>query len=301
MSSAQDHSTASIPVKQVSRCKASGGFVTKYSHVSTVLGGCEMTFSVFTPPSYHHHSNGQPSQELFPVLYFLSGLTCTDDNFLQKAGGKDALASHGLVLVCPDTSPRGLSVQGDQDGSWDLGTGAGFYVDATEEGWKGYNMYAYVTRELPAIVERELRVDPERKGVFGHSMGGHGALVVGLREPERWRSVSAFAPIANPMECAWGKKAFSAYLGTDPSTWASYDSLSLLKSYSGPRRTILVDQGTDDKFLKDGQLLTERLSQARNPKVDVEVRMQDGYDHSYYFISSFVRDHVEFHAKALKA
>ncbi|KAJ3296019.1 hypothetical protein HK104_002050 [Borealophlyctis nickersoniae] len=251
-----------------------------------------MKFNVFTPPQTNE-------SQRFPVLYFLSGLTCTEDNFIQKAGAARKAAQLGIVLVCPDTSPRGLNIQGEED-SWDFGTGAGFYVDATEPKWKNYRMYSYVTDELPKAVNSSLPVDPSRVSVFGHSMGGHGALITALKNPGKYKSVSAFAPIANPTECEWGKKAFGGYLGSaNKEAWKAYDASILLKSYAGPPLKILVDQGAQDSFLKD-QLLVEKLKHANNSKAEVELRMQEGYDHSYYFIQTFVDDHLEFHAKFLK-
>ncbi|KAI8826101.1 putative esterase D [Fimicolochytrium jonesii] len=280
--------------KELSRAKAHGGFVVKFSHQSSLLG-CEMKYSVFLPPNYATNLNHK-----FPTLYFLSGLTCTEDNFMQKAGGKNVMAELGLIVVSPDTSPRGLGIEGEDD-SWDFGTGAGFYVDATEEKWKNYKMYSYITEELPKTVEGHLRIDTAKVGVFGHSMGGHGAIVLGLRNPEKYKSISAFAPIANPMNVPWGKKAFSNYLGaTNTSAWSKYDSTTLIESYNGPKRDVLVDQGTSDNFLEE-QLQVFKLTSAAetNDKVQVQVRMQEGYDHSYFFISTFVEDHLRWHAEKL--
>ncbi|KAJ3146166.1 hypothetical protein HDU86_000511 [Geranomyces michiganensis] len=292
-------------LREVSRSKAHGGHVVKYAHDSAVLG-CEMKVSVFLPPQHHLSSSASsPSSSSaahkLPVLFWLSGLTCNEDNFMQKAGGQRKLAELGMVLICPDTSPRGLGIEGEDD-SWDLGTGAGFYVDATTEKWKnGYRMYSYITKELRELINASFDVDEKRTGIFGHSMGGHGALVIGLKNPDIYHSMSAFAPIANPTDCQWGHKAFGAYLGdANKEAWKAYDASLLLKAYKGPARKILVDQGTADQFLKDGQLHTERLSQVKNDHVEVSVRQQHGYDHSYYFISSFVDEHLSFHAEQLK-
>ncbi|KAJ3148122.1 hypothetical protein HDU89_004969 [Geranomyces variabilis] len=287
-------------LREVSKIKANGGHVIKFTHDSAVLG-CEMKFSVFLPPKHDDVREPKNNNQKLPVLYWLSGLTCNEDNFMQKAGGKRKLAELGMVLVCPDTSPRGLGIEGEDD-SWDLGTGAGFYVDATTAKWsKGYRMYTYITKELRELVNASFVVDVNRTGIFGHSMGGHGALVLALKNPSIYRSVSAFAPIANPTECEWGHKAFGAYLGdADKEAWKAYDATLLLQAYKGPARTILVDQGTEDQFLKDGQLRTERLSEVANDSVRVRVRQQEGYDHSYYFIASFVDEHLAFHAEQLQ-
>ncbi|TPX57966.1 S-formylglutathione hydrolase [Powellomyces hirtus] len=285
---------APTEIREISRSKASGGYVVKFEHDSP-LSRCSMKFSVFVPPGYE-----KKNSKKYPILYWLSGLTCNEDNFMQKAGGKDKLAELGIVLVCPDTSPRGLGIEGEDD-SWDLGTGAGFYVDATVEKWNGYNMYSYITQELWEVVNSNFNVDPSRAGIFGHSMGGHGAIVSGLRNPDKYKSVSAFAPIANPIDCPWGKKSLGAYLGTDnQEAWKVYDSTEVMKAYNGPSRTILVDQGTADNFLKE-QLQTEKVAKVGNARVKVELRMQDGYDHSYFFISTFINDHLGFHAEKLKA
>ncbi|KAJ3039329.1 hypothetical protein HDV00_012322 [Rhizophlyctis rosea] len=277
-------------LKQVSQNKCFGGLVTKYAHQSALLG-CEMKFQVYIPPQ-------SAEAQKFPGLYFLSGLTCTEDNFIQKAGALRKAAEQGVALICPDTSPRGLNIEGEED-SWDFGTGAGFYVDATEPKWKNYKMYSYVTEELPKLVNENLPVDPSRTSIFGHSMGGHGALMVALKNPGKYKSISAFAPISNPVDCPWGQKAFSGYLGSNKSTWESYDSTLLLAKYDGPTLPALVDQGSKDNFLEE-QLKPQRLTEKKNPKVNLELRTQEGYDHSYFFIQTFVDDHIAFHAKHLK-
>lgn len=264
-----------------------GGTQGFYRHESAETGTA-MRFAVFLPP--------QPQPR--PVLYFLSGLTCTEENFAAKAGAQRRAAEIGLALVMPDTSPRGTDLPGEHD-AYDFGSGAGFYVDATEPPWSvHYRMYSYVTRELPAVIAEHFPVDEARMGIFGHSMGGHGAMVAALRNPERYRSVSAFAPIAAPMHCPWGEKAFAGYLGTDRSTWRAYDSCALIEDgYRLP--TLLVDQGLEDQFLAT-QLQTGRLEAACNAAgISLTLRRQPGYDHSYYFIASFVADHLDWHAARL--
>ena len=272
----------------ISTHKAFNGKVGFYSHPSEITH-CTMRFSVFVP----EEAETRP----VPVLYWLSGLTCTEENFTIKANAQRFAAQYGIMLVAPDTSPRGESVPKSE--SWDLGQGAGFYVNATEEPWaKNYQMYDYVTQELPSLIESNFKVIPEMRSVFGHSMGGHGALVIGLREPKRYRSVSAFAPITNPCAVPWGEKAFTAYLGSDRKCWESYDA-SLLVKKLGYDRPILVDQGTEDQFLK-ASLLPENFEKAcKEAKVKLEMRYQAGYDHSYYFISTFIQDHLRFHAQFL--
>jgi S-formylglutathione hydrolase len=250
-----------------------------------------MRFSVYVPP--------QAALSRVPVLYWLSGLTCTEENFTVKAGAQRVASELGIAIVAPDTSPRGLGIPGESE-SWDLGLGAGFYVDATREPWsRGYRMYSYVTRELPALVNASFAVEPRRAGIFGHSMGGHGALVIALRNPEKYRSVSAFAPISSATRCPWGEKALSAYLGEDREAWREYDASLLLESRGWKGPTILVDQGTKDPFLEN-QLKPELLVEAsRHSHVGLDLRMQEGYDHSYYFIATFIADHLRFHAHAL--
>jgi S-formylglutathione hydrolase len=250
-----------------------------------------MRFSLYLPP--------QSAGGRAPVLYWLSGLTCTEENFTVKAGAQRVAAELGLAIVACDTSPRGLGIRGEAE-SWDLGLGAGFYVDATREPWsRGYRMYSYVTRELPAVVDANFPVDTRRASIFGHSMGGHGALVIALRNPAQYRSVSAFAPIASATVSPWGRKALYAYLGDQGPAWREYDAAELLamRGWKGP--PILVDQGTDDPFL-EAQLKPQLLVQAgRRAGAAVDLRMQAGYDHSYFFIATFIADHLRFHAQAL--
>jgi S-formylglutathione hydrolase len=251
----------------------------------------EMRFAVYEPP--------QARLGRVPVLYYLAGLTCTEETFMIKAGAQRLAAELGLMLVAPDTSPR-VRLPGD-DASWDFGLAAGFYVDATEAPWSAhYRMYSYVTRELPEVVAVNFAADPERQGIFGHSMGGHGALVCALRNPGRYRSVSAFAPIAAPMQCPWGRKAFGGYLGPDESQWLAYDASVLVagRPFHSP---ILVDQGTSDAFLAE-QLNPEIFADAcRRSGQAFDLRMHAGYDHGYWFIQSFVADHLAWHARALGA
>jgi S-formylglutathione hydrolase len=250
-----------------------------------------MRFGVYLPP--------QAGAARVPVLYWLSGLTCTEENFVTKAGAQRVAAELGLAIVVPDTSPRGLNIPGDAD-SYDFGVGAGFYVDATQAPWsRGYRMYSYITQELFEIVSSTLPVDPGRVGIFGHSMGGHGALTIALKNPARYRSVSAFAPIVSPSRCAWGEKALSGYLGSNREKWREYDATALIEDHGWKGPTLLVDQGTEDQFL-ESQLKPELLAAACQRRgIPLDLRMQPGYDHSYFFISTFIEDHLRFHAKHL--
>jgi S-formylglutathione hydrolase len=273
----------------ISENRCFDGTVNVYTHQSHGCSG-EMRFSVYLPP--------QAESEQVPVLYFLSGLTCTEENFMAKSGAQQVAAQYGLMLVAPDTSPRNTGIAGEDD-DWDLGTGAGFYVDATIEPWSShYRMYSYIVRELPALIAEHFPVQPEKQGIFGHSMGGHGALVCALKNPQQYKSVSAFAPIAAPMRCPWGQKAFAHYLGSDKETWRAYDASELVLT-ANYHRPILIDQGTADPFLEQ-QLLPEVFQQACE-KADqpLTLRFQDGYNHSYYFIATFVSDHIRYHAAAL--
>ena len=251
-----------------------------------------MRFGVFLPP--------QAEAQEVPVLYWLSGLTCTEENFIVKAGAQRVAAELGLALVVPDTSPRGLKLPGE-DESYDFGTGAGFYVDATEAPWsRGYRMYSYVAGELPRLVESQFPVDRRRVGIFGHSMGGHGALSVALKNPGCFKSVSAFAPISSAMHSPWGEKALRGYLGPDRARWREYDAAALIEERGWHGPPLLVDQGTDDQFLQT-QLKPELLQEAcRRAGVPLELRLQEGYDHSYFFIATFVEQHLRFHARNLE-
>jgi S-formylglutathione hydrolase len=265
--------------------KQFGGYTNYYSHDSKATG-TKMNFAAYLPPKAGK----------VPVLYWLSGLTCTEENFITKAYAQAFAAKYGVAVIAPDTSPRGAGVPHEDD-SYDLGTGAGFYVDAVSAPWsKNYRMYSYVTQELRELVEKNLPVDGGRAGIFGHSMGGHGALVLGLRNPDLYRSISAFSPIAAPMQSGWGQKAFSNYLGADKTAWANYDASELIKAASG-RAPILIDQGLDDEFLKH-ELKPELLEKAAG-KYPLTVRRREGYDHSYFFISTFIEEHFAFHAEIL--
>eukprot|EP00249_Psilotum_nudum_P016631 c25919_g1_i1 orf=871-1719(-) len=279
-------------VTEISSVKMFGGFNKRYKHQSSSVG-CSMNFTIYFPPA--------AATEKVPVLYWLSGLTCTDENFIQKSGAQRAAAAEGVALVAPDTSPRGLNVEGESD-DWDFGTGAGFYLNATQEKWRNWRMYDYVTKELPKLLTTEFaQLDISRASVFGHSMGGHGALTIFLKNPDKYKSVSAFAPICNPIKCPWGQKAFSGYLGDDKSTWEVYDAAALAKNYQGHPTTILIDQGDEDKFLHD-QLLPENFAEAcKLAGISLSLRMQRGYDHSYFFIATFVDEHIQYHSRVLHA
>lgn len=266
-----------------------GGWQDVYRHRSEVLG-CDMTVGVYFPP--------QAQQGPCPVLYWLSGLTCTEQNFITKAGAQRYAAEHGIILVAPDTSPRGEQVA-DAEG-YDLGKGAGFYVNATRKPWTPhYRMYDYIVDELPAWVEADPAASQVR-GIAGHSMGGHGALTIALRNPDRYRSVSAFSPIVAPSQVPWGQKAFSAYLGEDRQAWLEHDAVDLVRR-GGSKLPLLVDQGDADEFLETQlrpQLLKEAADAAGHP---LTLRLQPGYDHSYYFIASFIGEHIAHHARAFAA
>ena len=273
---------------RVERIKESGGWLERYQHRSTSCR-CTMTFSIYLPP--------QAEQGPVPTVYWLSGLTCTDDNFRVKAGAQRYAAELGLALVIPDTSPRGEKVPDDPE--YDFGQGAGFYLNAVREPWsQHYHMYDYVIQELPGLVEAEFPLQKGVRSVSGHSMGGHGALVSALRNPGMFRSVSAFAPICHPSECPWGEKAFRGYLGDDREAWQAYDATSLVLAGAKPLPTF-IDQGIDDEFL-DQQLSPKAFQDACTGRgYPVTFRMQDGYDHSYHFIASFIGEHLAFHRQHL--
>lgn len=277
-------------MKQLSKTKSFGGQQLRYQHRSSTLN-CDMTLSVYLPP-------GANSLAPVPVIYWLSGLTCNDENFVQKAGAQRYAAEHNVAVVAPDTSPRGEQVPDDPDAAWDFGLGAGFYIDATEPPWqKNYQMYSYITRELPLMLERELPLK-SKKAIMGHSMGGHGALTIALKNPEAYTSVSAFAPICAPTACPWGEKAFSRYLGENQSSWQEHDTCALV-ARATHKMPLLVEQGSDDGFLIE-QLQPEKLQQAcatfNHP---LDYRLREGYDHSYFFIASFIEEHVAYHAQHL--
>jgi S-formylglutathione hydrolase len=274
----------------VSQSRSFGGTQFVYRHVSHETG-TPMRLAAFVPPQ----ANGSK----VPVVWFLSGLTCTEENFTVKAGAQRVASELGLILIAPDTSPRGEGVPDDAERAYDFGLGAGFYVDATQEPWtRNYRMRSYIERELPALVAQNLPADMGRQGMTGHSMGGHGALTIALRNPGRFKAVSAFAPIASPMNCPWGEKALSNYIGPDRAAWRDYDACALIES--GARLPdLLVDQGTADSFLDSQlkpQLLEAACARAGQP---LTLRMQEGYDHSYFFIATFIEDHLRWHAERL--
>jgi S-formylglutathione hydrolase len=273
-----------------------GGVQRIYRHESQAIG-LPMRFAAFLPPQAM-----QANPDRVPALFYLAGLTCTEETFPIKAGAQRFAAQHGIALIAPDTSPRGAGIPGES-AAWDFGVGAGFYVDATEEPWsKHYRMYSYVRDELRETVLANLAVDGERLGIFGHSMGGHGALTLALRNPDIYRSVSAFAPIAAPMRCPWGEKAFSGYLGDDRNAWRQYDASELVANASDRfAEGILIDQGLADQFLVE-QLNPEVFEAAcRAAGQPLTLRRHEGYDHGYYFIQTFIEDHVAHHARVLLA
>lgn len=276
-------------MKTVSENTCFGGTQGVYSHASSTCA-CDMTFGLFLPQ--------EAKDGPVPVLWFLSGLTCTHENAMVKAGAQVWAAEHGIALIFPDTSPRGEGVANDE--SYDLGQGAGFYVDATQAPWKShFQMWSYITKELPKLVSENFNIDIDRQAISGHSMGGHGALTIAMSLPKQFKSVSAFAPICNPTSTDWGRKQLSAYLGSDEDTWVAHDA-TLLMEKSGFDGPILIDTGTDDQFID--LLKPEALSAAiAKKRQQATVRLQPGYDHSYFFISTFMEDHIAFHADALYA
>ena len=278
-------------MKLVSEQRCFGGWQRVFSHDARHTG-CSMRFGLYLPPK----AEAGP----VPVLYWLSGLTCTEENFIVKAGAQRVAAELGLALAIPDTSPRGLGYPGESD-SYDFGVGAGFYVDATQAPWAdGYRMYSYVSEELPTLVSGQFPVNAKRAGIFGHSMGGHGALCIALRNPGAYRSVSAFAPISSATRCPWGEKALSRYLGEDRAAWRDYDASLLLASRGWKHGPIRVDQGTSDSFL-ERQLKPHLLEEAaKTAGVPLELHRQPGYDHSYFFIATFMEAHLRFHARNLE-
>ena len=278
-------------LKTLSEHACFGGTTSFHEHHSETCDA-SMRFAVYAPP--------QAAERPVPVLYCLAGLTSTEETFVTKGGAQRYAAEHGLMLVAPDTSPRGLGIPGEED-DWDFGSGAGFYIDATIEPWsKHYRMYSYVARELPSLVAEYFAADLDSQGIFGHSMGGHGALTIALKNPGLYRSVSAFAPISSPTSVPWGKKAFSGYLGPDEETWREHDASELVRERPFPdSRTILVDQGTADQFLEEQ--LSPEVFQGACAEGDqpLTLRWHRGYDHGYYFISTFMEDHIKHHATSL--
>ena len=270
-------------MKKISESYAFGGIQAVYSHKS-IVNECEMTFSVFTPQNYKNA----------PVLWYLSGLTCSHLNVMEKGEYRKTAAELGMVVICPDTSPRGDLIPDEKD-NWQFGSGAGFYVDATESPYnKNYNMYSYTTIELPKIIEDNFDFDMSRQSIFGHSMGGHGALIMALRNPQKYKSCSAFAPIVEPSSASWSSEAFKKYIGLNKECWDMYDSVSLVKKgYVFPE--ILIDQGEADSFLEEGLRPWLLADVCKNTSINLELRMQPNYDHSYFFISTFMSDHLRWH------
>ncbi|MEB8432890.1 S-formylglutathione hydrolase [Cocleimonas sp. KMM 6892] len=280
-----------MSIQETESVKEFGGFLKRYTHQSSSCN-CEMTFSVYLPPL--------AETEKVPAVYWLSGLTCTDDNFRTKAGAQRYASELGIALIIPDTSPRGDDVPDEED-RYDLGKGAGFYVNATQEPWsKNYQMYDYVTKELVELAEQNFPIIPGVRSITGHSMGGHGALICAFKNAGMYQSVSAFAPICNPVNCTWGEGCFGAYLGDDKNTWNAYDATELVKN-GAEKLPVLIDSGLDDEFLAD-QLYPQNLQAACDAAdFPITLRMQDGYDHSYHFISTFIGEHLAFHEKQLRS
>lgn len=275
-------------LENISSNKSFGGWHKQYVHASEVLS-CNMRFAIFLPPQ-------AAADHKVPVVYWLSGLTCTDENFMQKAGALRVAAELGFAIVAPDTSPRGEGVPDDAEGAYDFGLGAGFYLNATQEPWsKHYRMYDYIVSELPDLIEATFPVTGER-AISGHSMGGHGALTIALKNTDRYRSVTAFSPIVNPIKCPWGQKAFTNYLGDNKADWQEYDACELIRK-AATQLPILVDQGDNDDFLEKELKPENLVKAAEEAGYPITLRMQAGYDHSYYFISSFIEDHLRFHAQ----
>ncbi|MDI4509773.1 S-formylglutathione hydrolase [Moraxella osloensis] len=294
-------------MKKIESHKLHGGDLQVWQHTSATTH-TEMKFAIYLPPKAIAHEAAKTTEttvQKCAVLYWLSGLTCTEQNFIQKSGFAEYASRHNVIVVAPDTSPRGVDISGNDvpdDSAYDLGQGAGFYVNATQAPWAThFQMYDYIVDELPNLIEQHFPASDQRS-IFGHSMGGHGALMIALRNPQRYASVSAFSPIVAPSQVPWGQKAFSAYLGDDQSTWANYDSLAWMKqSAHGKKLPLLIDQGSGDEFLAE-QLKPELFAQAaKDANYPMTLRMHDGYDHSYYFISSFIADHFAHHAAALQA
>ena len=276
----------------LSKTRVFGGEHIRFTHESASTQ-CTMTAAIFLPPA--------AAEGDVPVLFWLSGLTCTDENFMTKAGALRMAAKLGLAIVAPDTSPRGEDVPDDPEGAYDFGLGAGFYVNATQEPWaKHYRMYDYVVAELPELLDEHFPVDTDNMSISGHSMGGHGALTIALKNPNRYQSVSAFAPICAPMDCPWGEKAFSQYLGDDEEEWEKYDTCALIEA-GAPELPMLVDQGTADAFLEEQLLLDDLEEVCADAGFHAVIRRHEGYDHSYFFISTFIDEHLRFHSEHLKS
>jgi S-formylglutathione hydrolase len=276
-------------MKTLSQWKSHGGVQSVHAHASESCA-CDMTFAVFVPP--------QARDRKLPVLWFLSGLTCTHANVMEKGEYRRTAADLGLIIVCPDTSPRGADVPDEKD-NWQFGSGAGFYLDATQEPYaRNYRMYSYVTSELPALIENQFPADMTRQGIFGHSMGGHGALTIALKHPDRFRACSALAPIVQPSTAGWSRQAFEKYLGPESDAWRRYDACAIIED--GARfKDLLVDQGTADPYLNDGLRPWLLEAACRQAGISLTLNMREGYDHSYYFISTFMADHLRWHAARL--
>jgi len=281
-----------MSLTELSSVKSYDGQQKRFEHKSSSCN-CTMTFSIYLPK--------EAETNKVPLVYWLSGLTCTDENFVTKAGAQAYASKHGIAIVAPDTSPRGEDVADDPEAAYDFGLAAGFYVNATEAPFAShYHMYDYITKELPALVNENFNVDPERVGIFGHSMGGHGALTIALNNPGMYKSVSAFSPISSPINCPWGQKALGGYLGSNQETWKKHDTCHMI-SVATERLPLLIDQGDADPFLTE-QLKPELLSKAADDhNHPINLRMQSGYDHSYFFIATFMEDHIAHHAKSIKS
>ncbi|XP_069687639.1 S-formylglutathione hydrolase [Periplaneta americana] len=280
-------------LKEVSSNRCFGGFQKIFSHDSKELG-CKMNFAVYLPP--------QAEDGKVPVIYWLSGLTCTEQNFIFKSGFQRYASEYGVIVIGPDTSPRGCNIPGE-DESYDFGTGAGFYLDATQEPWnKNYRMFSYVTKELPEVVNSNFPVLPDCQSIMGHSMGGHGALICALKNPGKYRTVSVFAAVCNPTQGRWGKKVLAGYLGSsESSNWADWDATELVKKYNGPPLEILLDQGKEDEFLAADLFPENFVNACKESQTPVILHMREGYDHSYYYIATFIGEHFKHHLRYLKA
>jgi len=270
-------------LKQISCNRSFTGYQKVFQHTSQVVK-CEMKFGAYIPD----HNDG----EKLPLLLYLSGLTCTEENFIMKSGFQRFASKHRVVVVNADTSPRIADQKSDD---WTVGPAASFYVNATQPEWSKYQMYSYIVEELTPLAMVSFNIDKDRVGIFGHSMGGHGAITIGLRNPDAFKSISAFAPICNPSSCPVGQKPYTVYLGTDKETWKCYDSTELAKIYGGPARVILIDQGDADGFYKDGNLVPENLIAVSNPSIKIDFKLRPGYDHGYFCVSTFMEEHFDYH------
>ncbi|CEF66560.1 S-formylglutathione hydrolase [Strongyloides ratti] len=271
----------------VSSTRSFNGYQKIFSFASHELASTAR-FGVYLPDGYE--------DKKFPVLFYLSGLTCTENNFIEKSGFQRFASKYKIIVVNPDTSPRGVDIEGDSD-AWYFGKGAGFYVDSVVEKWKkNYRMYSYVSSELVEVVKKEFNCDENKFGIFGHSMGGHGALVIGLRNPHIFKTISTFSAICHPSNSPWGNVAFKGYLGDDKELWKKYDATEIAKNYSGPKINIFMDQGSADGFLEKKELLPEDFLEVKNEKINVDYKLREGYDHSYFYIATFIEEHFAFHS-----